>query len=120
MENYFKNRYQVTEINGEVSNLIKILAGVPQGSILGPLLFLIYINDLPKASAFCSCLFADDTSLHMSDKNLKNLEIRAGAELKLVERWFQANIYLFYFIYDRKSLRLKNACFNATRLYSTR
>ena len=91
VENYLKNRYQVTEINGEVSNLIRILAGVPQGSILGPLLFLIYINDLPKASAFSSFLFADDTSLHMSDKNLKNLEIRAGAELKLVERWFQAN-----------------------------
>ena len=91
VENYLKNRYQVTEIDGVVSNLVKILAGVPQGSILGPLLFLIYINDLPKVSGFNSFLFADDTSLHMSDENLKNLEIRAGVELELVERWFRAN-----------------------------
>ena len=91
LENYLKNRYQVTEIDGEVSMLVRILAGVPQGSILGPLLFLIYINDLPNASSFKNFLFADDTSLHMSDESLKNLELRANAELSLVEHWFQAN-----------------------------
>jgi len=91
IENYLFNRYQVTEIDGVVSDLVKILAGVPQGSILGPLLFLIYINDLPNASNFRKFLFADDTSLHMSDKNLKDLEVRANEELAKVERWFRTN-----------------------------
>jgi len=91
IENYLTNRFQVTEVGGIVSSLIKILAGVPQGSILGPLLFIIYINDLPLASSFTSFLFADDTSLHMSDKNLKKLESKANLELDRVERWFRAN-----------------------------
>ena len=91
VENYLKNRFQVTEVDGVVSSLVKILAGVPQGSILGPLLFIIYINDLPAASGFNSFLFADDTSFHLCDKNLKDLQVRANAELEQVERWFNSN-----------------------------
>jgi len=91
IENYLTNRYQVTEVDGVVSGLLKILAGVPQGSILGPLLFIIYINDLPSVSTFRSFLFADDTSLHMSDKNIKMLESKANTELERVGLWFRAN-----------------------------
>ena len=63
-ESYLSNRLQYVDINGSISSMQHITTGVPQGSILGPLLFLIYMNDLPNVSAlFKYILFADDTSL---------------------------------------------------------
>ena len=71
---YFKNRQQLTKINNSTSEPNKVILGVPQGSILGPLFFLIYINDLifyiNDASAK---LFADDTTIYYSDKDLGNI-----------------------------------------------
>ena len=61
MKNYFANRYQFTKVSTCKSNMKKIECGVPQGSSLGPLLFILYINDLPLASEFSTTLFADDT-----------------------------------------------------------
>ena len=62
-KNYLNGRKQFTSIRGVDSSLKEISCGVPQGSILGPILFLILINDLPKASTFFTILFADDTAL---------------------------------------------------------
>ena len=63
MESFLKDRKQRTVLNGQCSNWGNILIGVPQGSILGPLVFLVYINNL-TADLKCSVkLFADDTSL---------------------------------------------------------
>ena len=66
---------------------------VPQGSCLGPLLFLFYINDTPLISNFELILhvFADDTCLMMTDKNLKNLEHKVQKELKKVNSWICQN-----------------------------
>ena len=70
---------------------MKIEFGVPQGSILGPLLFLIYINDLPNATNFFIRLFADDTFLCAQNKDIKVLENIVNTELDKVFCWLASN-----------------------------
>jgi retron-type reverse transcriptase len=77
---YLTDRKQFVSINGKSSNLRDILIGVPQGSILGPLLFLIYINDLPLASSLYTLLFADDTTLVKSHSDFNELVRIVNAE----------------------------------------
>ena len=71
LENCLSGRFQRVVLNGQTSSWRPVLAGAPQGSILGPLLFLMYINDLPNELKSNVKLFADDTSLFtiVKDKN---------------------------------------------------
>ena len=90
-KNYLKDRRQYVVINDIASSLCNVLKGVPQGSILGPILFLIYINDLPKCSMLSSLLFADDTTLVDSDLDLNTLIARVNAEFQKVTHYFRVN-----------------------------
>ena len=89
---YLSKRSQSTQIGSTVSNKEEIVCGVPQGSVLGPLLFLIYVNDIYRCSQiFDFYLFADDTNLLYSNKDLKDLETVVNDELIKVGDWLDAN-----------------------------
>ena len=90
-QSYLSSRSQFVKINDAESSLMNIEFGVPQGSILGPLLFLIYINDLPEATNFFIKLFADDTFLCSQNQNLLCLENEVNLELHKVFIWLASN-----------------------------
>ena len=90
--NYLTNRKQYVYFNGVQSEFKNVTFGVPQGSIIGPLLFILYINDLPLSSKLLKfILFADDTNLFYSAKSIIDLIATVNAELKHVCTWFTAN-----------------------------
>ena len=91
-QSYLKNREQYLNFNNKITTLSQITCGVPQGSILGPLLFLIYVNDLNNASSILDpIMFADDTNLFYSQKNIHQLFTKINEELEKIGDWFKAN-----------------------------
>ena len=91
-KSYLSNRKQYVDLNGALSGNEDISVGVPQGSILGPLLFLIYINDLPASlSQLTPVMFADDTNLIIKGKNLEDLSLSINEDLKSLSDFFKAN-----------------------------
>ena len=91
-ESYLTGRKQYVYLNGESSNLKDINCGVPQGSVLGPLLFLIYINDLPNVSEKLKFfLFADDTNIYFESNDLPSMEKVINKELEQLNLWLNVN-----------------------------
>lgn len=92
IRNYLRDREQVVYVSGTFSNPKTINIGVPQGSILGPLLFLIYINDLPQCLAHSSCiLYADDTTILTTDKDVDSMLFKLNTDLINIVKWFNKN-----------------------------
>ena len=88
---YLSNRYQYVEIDGHKSAYSEINCGVPQGSILGPLLYLIYVNDIGFSCNGKILSFADDTTIVVSDSNIDQLYNRANLLINNLFEWFCSN-----------------------------
>ena len=108
IKSYLEDRFQRVKFDNKFSNWDKIDIGVPQGSVLGPLFFLIYINDLP-AVVPCSLstnssviLFADDTSLIVNEPCLINFERNLNINFRIISKWFDSNLL---------SLNLDKTCY---------
>ena len=92
LENYLSNRKQLVNYNGVKSEEMTITTGVPQGSVLGPLLFLLYINDIQYCSELVSIiLFADDTNILYSDSCLEKLNEILQMEMNKITTWLNVN-----------------------------
>ena len=102
LTSYLQNRKQFTVCNNIKSQINTIVCGVPQGSTLGPLLFSLYVNDLPLHTKFHVNLFADDTVLILKNKNHINLQALADHELTIINDWMK---------YNRLSLNYKKSVY---------
>ena len=91
-KSYLTDRTQKTVVDGCLSEARAISYGVPQGSIIGPLLFILYVNDLPDCIKFSNILlYADDTVLYVSAKDINIIEMTLNSELENVSDWFKSN-----------------------------
>jgi hypothetical protein len=102
MESYLRGRYQRlainthTNLNGYISKWKEVRHGVPQGSVLGPVLFLIYINDSSKSVSNNSSpiLFADDTSFIIVNHNVNEFKSNTNEVFKEINKWFHSNLLM--------------------------
>jgi len=99
------------------SGLVDISNGVPQGSVLGPLFFIMYINDLPKSSAFYTVQNANDTYLCLSHKNLDHLQDMVNVQLIEVDNWLRSN--KLFLNYSKSTFMLTKSMKNNSNLSET-
>ena len=95
IDNYLSNRHQRVVIDGQCSDWIKIEAGVPQGSILGPLLFVVFINDIVREIRANIKLFADDTSLFHSIVDAHITQRLINQDLQKIAEWAAQWLMIF-------------------------
>ena len=92
LSSYLTNRKQYVSLPEASSDLLNIVCGVPQGSVLGPILFIMYINDICNVSSLLKMiLFADDTNLFRSDYDLDILCLEINQELSKLNKWSRVN-----------------------------
>ena len=88
---YLRDREQIVDIAGTYSQACNITCGVPQGSILGPLLFLICVNEMKEAVNCKLILYADDSALLVSGRDVVKIEQALSRKLKAVNEWLEEN-----------------------------
>ena len=88
---FLRNRQQYVSLHTAQSHKMYITCGVPQGLVLGPLLFTLYINDIANFTSSTPRLFADDTCLILLHKNLPDLNVKINTEIKAIENYMNAN-----------------------------
>ena len=88
---YLQGRQQLVDVGGTLSPPLPISCGVPQGSILGPLLFLIYVNDMKSAVTTKLLLYADDSAILVSGKSVLDIQTQLSVELEAVHSWLVDN-----------------------------
>jgi hypothetical protein len=131
IKTYISNRYQYVIFDNVCSDRELITCGVPQGSILGPLLFLLYINDIAHVSdKLYSILFADDSNMFCTGNNINTLISTMNSELDKIIDWLNINKLSLnveksnYMIFSRKHvIVLRDVCINntsLTRIYQTK
>ena len=91
LESYLNNRLQFTVVNSTKSKFNHLICGVPQGSTLGPLLFLLCINDMPLVSNFNTKLFADDAVLTLTNSCPRLLNKNVNSELLKIDKCLKLN-----------------------------
>ena len=94
IKSYLTNRYQYVQFENSDSELMEIVTGIPEGSILGPCFFSVFINDLVNSSnKFQFLMYADDTTIYFSLDKFpgENIEIAVNSELEKVNTWLKLN-----------------------------
>lgn len=116
MQSYLSNRHQIVKIGDTSSKPQLITYGVPQGSILGPLLFLIYINNIKELNLTGdTTLYADDTCLFYFGKDIQTVTTQAQSDLNILNTWFQHNLLTInvsktnYMIFKTRNKKITNS-----------
>ena len=90
-ESYLSNRKQCVDVGGSRSDFLPVSCGVPQGSILGPLLFLVYVNDMNISLSCRLSLYADDSALLFAHRDSQVIAARLSSELSQCKKWLVDN-----------------------------
>ena len=107
IRNYLTNRYQYAQYDGVKSDGELVKYGVPQGPILGPLLFLLQINNLTKSVKSCnSHMYTDDTVIYTSHSNISNIEQTLTSEMTNVCKWLTKTMFIINLNKEKMELLL--------------
>ena len=93
LTSYLTNSCQAVCVGDELSSPMPVFSGVPQGSILGPVLFILYINDLPSCIQFSNIMmYADDTVIYLSSTTTLDIELKLNLDLLNLSQWLHHNV----------------------------